>query len=185
MKLAQAKLVVILLTLAGLAFCAVVAAFLSLPTFRKIGRLSEEIVHAHSELEAQYMNRRNLLSSSDKVVVARETMRKLAAQFLPTGRELDFITAVEEIAAKNGVEERLILSVNEGDKAAEELRVGFDVTLTGPSPSVLQTIVDLERMPTLIIFDSAVVRPGDGAPGGPSFLSVNLRGSVAAPPAGL
>lgn len=185
MKLARAKLVVVFLTFAGLAFSGAVAGLLFLPTFREIGRLSEEIVRAHSELEAQYVNRRNLLSSGEKVGVVRATMRELAVQFLGKGRELDFITAVEGIAAGNGVEERLLLTVSESGGAAAELRVGFDITLNGATPAVLQTIVDLERMPSLLIFDSAVLRPGDGAPGAPSFLSVNLRGSVVAPPAGL
>ena len=185
MKLSHAKLVVILLTIAWLIFSAGIAMMLFLPTFREVRRLSDEIVRAHSELEAQYLNRRNLLSSSEKVGTVRMTMRDLATQFLPVGHELDFITAVETIAAKSGVEERLLLNVNEGAKAAEELRVGFDLTLNGNSNAVLQTLVDIERMPYLLIFDSAVVRPGDGAPGGPSFLSVNLHGSTVAPPLGL
>lgn len=186
MKLSHAKFIVILLTVAGLAFSAGVAAFLFLPTFREISRLSDEIVRAHSELEAQYLNRRNLLSSSAKVGTSRQTLRDLSSQFLPAGRELDFITAVEGTSARRGVEERILLSVNEGAaKGADELRVGFDITLSGPSAAVLQTIVDIERMPYLLIFDSAIVRPGEGAPGELSFLSVTLRGSAVAPPAGL
>ncbi|MEK7546234.1 MAG: hypothetical protein AAB554_04130 [Patescibacteria group bacterium] len=185
MKLARAKLVVMMLTLAGLVFDAGILLYLCMPTFREIGRLTEEIVRAHSELEAQYLNRRNLLSSGEKVGSARETMRALAAQFQPKGRELDFITAVEGVAAARGVEERLMLTVIEGTKGIEELRVGFDLTLNGASPAVLQTLVDLERMPSLLIVESAVMRPGEGAAGGPSFLSVNLRGAIVAPPAGL
>ena len=185
MKLAHAKLVVILLTVAGLAFSAGVASFLFLPTSRQVGTLTDEIIRAHSELEAQYLNRKNLLSSSDKVGTVRETIHGLATQFLPTGRELDFITSVEGIAARDGVEQRILLTVIEGAKAAEELRVGFDITLSGPAPAVLQAVVDLERMPTLLIFDSVLVRPGEGTPGGPSFLSVTLRGSIVSPPIGL
>ncbi|HTK59778.1 MAG TPA: hypothetical protein VL283_01090 [Candidatus Baltobacteraceae bacterium] len=185
MKLARAKLVVILLTVAGLALSVGVSTFLFLPTFKEVQGLSGDIIRAHSELEAQYLNRKNLLTSSGKVETSRGTIRTLSAQFLPAGHELDFITAVEGIAGKNGVEERILLNVNEGAKAAEELHVGFDITLSGDAPAVLQTIVELERMQTLLIFDSAVLRPGEGAPGAPSFLSVNLRGSIVAPPAGI
>lgn len=184
MKLARAKLVVILLTVAGLLFVVGNLAFLFLPTFREVNRLSDEIVRAHSELEAQYLNRRNLLSSGEKVGQSRETMRALAAQFLPPGRELDFITAVETLSAARGVEERLLLTVGAA-RGADELRVGFDITLNGPTPDVLKTLADIERMPNLLVFESGVLRPGDGAPGGPSFLSINLRGSLVAPPKGL
>ncbi len=185
MKLANAKLIVILLTIAGLAVSGGVAFFLFMPTFLEVGRLSGEIVRAHSELEAQYLNRKNLLTSGEKAKAVRETTGRLSAQFLPVGRELDFITAVEALAAKHGVEERIALTVSETGKGAEELRVGFDITLSGATPSVLQTLVELERMPTLLIFEAATVRPGEGAPGGPSFLSLNLRGSLVAPPKGL
>ena len=185
MKLSSAKLLVIFLTVAGLLASAGIAFFLFLPTLREDARLSDEITRAHSELEAQYLNRKNLLSSTEKAKAVRQTISNLSSQFLPAGRELDFITAVEAISSRDGSEERILLTVNEGSKGAEELRVGFDITLSGPTPAVLRTILDLERMPTLLIFDSVVVRPGDGAPGGPSFLSVNLRGSLVAPPKGL
>ena len=184
MKLAYAKLIVILLTIAGLLFSAGVAVFLFLPTFREIRRLSEDIVRAHSELEAQYVNRRNLLSSSVKVEEARKTLGTLSTQHLPPGRELDLITAVETIASRHGVEERLVLTPNT-EKGAEELSLRFDITLNGPSLAVFRTIVDIERMPTLLLFDSGIVRPGEAEAGAPAFLSVNLRGSITAPPAGL
>jgi hypothetical protein len=185
MKLSSAKLVAILLTIAGLAFSVAVTLFILRPTYREVGRLTDEIVRAHSELEAQYVNRRNLLSSADKVVAARETLGKLSGQFLPDGRELDFITAVEALAARHGVEERILLTVNPSGTGAEELKVGFDITLSGSAPGVLQTVVELERMPSLLIFDSAVVRPEVGAPGNASFLSINLRGAIVSPPRGL
>ena len=185
MKLARAKLVVVLLTIAGLVFIGGLAVFLSLPTFREIGRLSDEIIRAHSELEAQYLNRRNLLSSGEKVVTVRQSMREIAVQFLPAGRELDFITAVEGVAARHGVEERIVLTPGGGPRGAEELQVGFDITLNGSTPAVLRTLLDLERMPNLLVFESAVLRPGAGEPGDPSFLSINLRGSLVAPPKGL
>jgi len=184
MKLARAKIVVILLTLAGLLFSAGIAIFLFVPTFQEIGRLSDEIVREHSQLEAQYVNRKNLLSSGEKAKAVRGTITTLASQFLPDGHELDFITAVESIAAKNGVEERLVLSPAT-TKGTIEIHVGFDITLSGSTPAVLQTLVDLERMPTLLIFDSAVLRPGENGGDGHSFLSINLRGALIAPPTGL
>lgn len=182
MKLARAKLIVVFLTAAGFLTAVSVFAFLLVPMFRDIRRLDADILAAHAELQAQYANRKNLLSSLTKSQEARGTLETLGTQFLPPGRELDFITSVETIAARNGVEERIGLSFKESTEA-EELRVSFDITLNGSFRSVLQTIVDLERMPTLLIFDSVVVRPTPGTgPDEPSFLSVNIKGTIPAPP---
>lgn len=182
MKTANTKLIMVSLTIVGMIVSAGIAVFLLMPTLREIGRLSDKIIQAHSELEAQYLNRKNLLSSAEKVKTIRETTRPLAGQFLQPERELDFITAVEEIAAKNGVEERMILSDNDDSKASKELKVGFDITLNGPWRSVLQTMVEIERMPNLLIFDTAVIRPGKGETDASSYLSVSLHGSLVSPP---
>lgn len=186
MKLQIAKLVVVSLTLGGLACIAGVLAFLFVPTLKEVWKLSGEITLAHAELDAQYADRKNLLSSLGKTEQARADMRKLSAQFLPEKHELDLITAVEDLASRDGVEERITLSANDGTRAADELRENFDLTVNGKYRSVMQALVDIEKMPTMLIFAGGNVRPGPGAaPGDESFLSVVLRGSVAIPPKGL
>jgi hypothetical protein len=50
----------------------------------------------------------------------------------------------------------------------------------------MKMLVDLEKMPTLMVVESGTVRPGPGeTPEDPPFLSVTLRGSLATPPNGL
>lgn len=186
MKMRRAKLMVVLLTLAGLAAAAAVTVFLFVPAFREVVRLSKGITDAHAELNAQYDNRKNLLSSLSDAEKARSDMQTLAAQFVPEGRELDFITSIENLAAKDGVEEHVTLSPNDGSKPAEELQENYDLTVNGKYRSVMQMLVDLEKAPTLLLVGNVVVRPGPGAaPGDESFLSVNMHGMLAAPPKGL
>ena len=186
MKMQHAQLIVTLLTLAGLAGVAAVTAFLFVPTFKEVVQLADDIGRAHAELDAQYANRKNLLSSLSKADEARADVRQLATQFVPTGHELDFITSIESLAAKDGVEERVTLSANDGSKAADELRESYDLTIEGPYRNAMQMLVDMEKMPTLLIVSSVIVRPGPGAaPGEPSFLSVQMHGALASPPKGL
>lgn len=186
MKLNHAKPLLVLLFLIGLACITAVAVFLLMPRFKEDIRLSGEILKAETELEAQYAHRKNLLSSITVTEDARATMKTLATQFLPSGHELDLITAVEDLAGREGVEEHILLTPIEDPKAVPELKTGFDITLNGPYWNVLQAMVDIERLPTLLLVSSAIIHPGAGpVPGGPSFLSVNIRGLIAAPPAGL
>lgn len=186
MKMGNAKTLVTFLTLAGLASSAAIIIFLFIPTAKEIIGLSDGIIRAHAELDAQYANRKDLLTSLTKSEEAAVGIRTLATQFVPAGRELDFITAVENIAAKNGVEERVQLSAIEGDKAAAELLENYNLTVSGRYRSVLQMLVDLEKMPTLLIVDSVVARPAPGAtPRDQSFLSITMHGMIASPPNGL
>lgn len=184
MRLDQAKIVVIVLALGGLAFIAAVASFMFVPAWKDVHLLSAQISGAYAELDAQYANRKNLLSSIGKAEGARADAAKLAPQFLPPGRELDFITSVEDIAARRGVEERITLAPLDGG-TAPELKTAFDITLNGDVRAVLQALVDIERMPILLIVDSVTARPTAGAPGAASFLSLNLRGSIPNPPPGI
>lgn len=186
MKMGNAKIVVTLLTIAGLMAAAAVTFFLFVPTMKDVLHLSDQIVQAHAELDAQYANRKNLLASLTASQSAHATMLKLATQFVPMGHELDFITAVENLATKDGVQEIVSLTPNEGGTGAAELRESYNLTVNGKYRSVMQMLVDLEKMPTLLLVDNVVVRPGAGAtPGEQSFLSVMMHGSLAAPPNGL
>lgn len=186
MKMRNAKLIVTLLTMGGLLAAAAVTVFLFVPTLRDVMHLSDQIIQAHAELDAQYANRKNLLASLTAAESAHATMQKLAAQFVPVGHELDFITAVENLAAKDGVQEIVSLTPNDGGGGAAELKENYDLTVNGKYRSVMQMLVDLEKMPTLLLVDNVVVRPGPGAsPGEQSFLSVMMHGSLAAPPNGL
>lgn len=186
MKLKRAKFTVVLLTIGGLAFLIGIGLFLFLPTLKDDVALSAKISAAHAELDAQYANRKNLLSSLDKAQTARETMRALSSQFVPVGKELDFITALEALAAKDGVEERVTLKEAGSGRAAQELRETFELIVNGSYRQAMQMLVDIEKMPNLVIVDSVLVRPGPGSsPGAPSFLSITLRGSLVAPPSAL
>ena len=186
MKMRHAKLTVVLLTVAGLAAAASVAFFLFVPTLKADADLAKKITDAHAELAAQYANRKNLLSSLTDAEKARADMKTLSAQFVRAGRELDFITSIENLAAKDGVEEHVTLSPNDNGKIAEELHENYTLTVDGNDRNVMQMMVDIEKMPTLLIVTNVVVRPGPSAtPGGQSFLSITMNGSLAAPPTGL
>lgn len=186
MKLRYARLTAIALTIGGCAAAGAVATLLALPALRSAQALRQDIALAQAEVEAQYANRKHLLASRDNVGAAEALMRTLAAQFVPQGRELDFITAVEALATKHGVTERLQLSPVAGCPActAPELEQRFDLSLSGPYLAVLRMMADLERLPALTIVEEVSVRPGGDADGA-SLLMIQLRGSIAAPPAGL
>ena len=186
MKLRTANIFVLLMIAAGALAVAAAAFFLILPSLREIRGLAGKIIDAQTELEAQYANRRQLLSGLEKIREVRESMNRLSAQFVPAKQELAFITAIEEIAVRRGVVERLRLSPAAGKPPVEELKEAFELNFDGPFPAVFAALVDVERLPALLIVDSLAIRSSKAErPGEPTPVSLILRGSVAVPPKGL
>lgn len=184
MKLARAKLVVILLTVAGLLLTGGLVAFVTAPSLKELGVLGHKLVRAHAELESQYANRKKLATSVTDVQKSRESLAIFADQFVGPGDELSFITAVESIAAARGVSEQIRL-VPGAAAGASEVTVGFELTLNGPYNRVMQAIVDMERMAALVIFQSFSLRPWRSPGASETSVTVSLKGAVAAPPRGL
>lgn len=190
MRKLNPKLASVLLILGGLVALALILIFLFVPNFKEVARLSKEIMQARTELDAQYANRKKLLTSLSTATKGRVDIQTLSTQFVPAGREIDLITAIENLAAKNHVEEHFALSPADEAKAAVEQKENFTLTINGNFRAVMQMIVDLEKMPALLIVEGGAIHPGagptqDGTPPSESFLSVNLHGSIAEPPPGL
>ncbi len=183
MTIRHASIAVFGLTFAGLVAVGAVIGFLIAPTLSELRALGEKTARAQTDLQAQYENRKKLLSSASDAEKVRKTLATLGSQFVPEGKELDFITEIEGIAGRNAVAERLRLT-EASLPGAGEIRTGFELNLDGPYHKVMQTIVELERAPTLIVFTDLTVRPG--ASSGPDTpVSIVLHGAFARPPRGL
>jgi len=184
MKLDRAKYFVAFMTAAGLAVIAGLAVFLIVPALRDLADLSRKLIEAETEVQAQYANRRNLLSSIEKIQEIRLSMKDLASQFVPAGSELTFIESVEAVGERNAVEVRLRL-VGEAAPGGE-FRQGFEVSLNGAYENVFRAYAALESLPTLISIESFQIRGGDAdAPDASTPIAVSLRGLIATPPQGL
>jgi len=186
MKLSTAKLVVLIMSVLGVLFVGGLSAFLLLPSFTESIRLSGEILKAHAELDAQYSDRKSLLSSLKKSEGARDSIKALTVEFQTPGRELDLITAVEALAAKDGVVEHFSLSPRQAGGGMPELQEAFDLTVEGEYRDVMQMLVDVEKMPVILVTENGLIHPGQGASGeSKDFVSMTLRGSVVSLPQGL
>lgn len=183
MKLKYATATVYGLSAVGLLMTGALIGLVIVPTLGEVRALGDKLVRAQTDLQAQYDDRKRLLTYAAELQKNRETLATLAKQFVPEGGELDFITGIETVAARNGTEEHLRLT-DETLPGAAEVQTGFELSLNGPYHHVMQTIVDLERMPTLMLFKAVSLHPGPAA-GADTSVSVVLQGVVARPPRGL
>ncbi len=176
MKIQQAKIVVVVMTLAGLAVAGGLIWFLALPTFRDVRELADLVIETETELQAQYANRKNLLSSLTRIDRAKSIMHDLDDQFVPIGNELDFITAVELAAETSGVELRINLNPASKGQAGDLTRT-VDLQLSGPYRNILDALSAVERLRYLVIIRSVSIQAGDGG-----MATMSINGAIASPP---
>ena len=184
MKTSRVTLMAYGLTIGGILIVAAIFVFLFVPTLRDVRATADKIEHATAELDAQYANRKKLLTSVSDVKRVRETIQSLSSQFVPPGQELSFITAIEGIAASYGVTEHMSLAPLE-TSPAPEIRTGFNLSLGGPFTQVMKALVDIEHMPQIVVFTSASVRPGTSQTGSDTPVLIVLQGAIVTPPKGL
>lgn len=180
MKLKNAKILVIILILACAACIAGLSIFLFIPTFKANAGLASSITLAYAQLDAQYANRKNLLSSHDKVAHASEVEKNLSEQFVDEGKEIDFIKIIEELASKNNVEQHIQLTQSEGGEVPE-IKTRFALTINGTYRNTMQMLLDMEKSTPLILVNSMDIRPGE-VEGGVDFLQITVHGSIVSPP---
>ena len=175
------KIVVVMMTLAGIAFIAGLFILLFLPTHRENRKISDKIIAAHTELQAQYSNRKNLTDSLKKVASIRQTSKYLNSQFLRPGDELLFITRVEDLAAKNEVEAsiRLGLSRRKTKTSKQELvNDVFDLTFGGTFQAVQRSLVELESLTNIVIIESVGISAVTATEDGPPTVRMTIKGRL-------
>ena len=175
----QMKALVIFMTLLGLVFVIGIFKFIFSPTLKEVNNLTQKITDAQTELEAQYNNRINLVSNIEKVKEIRETSSGLINQFIKPGQELVFITQIEDIATKNNVEASITLSpvINKKGKKGEFNEL-FSIRLEGNFNDVQKSLVELERLPNIIIVDSVAINSNELVEDEPSSISMSIRGRI-------
>ncbi len=176
MKPGHDKIFVAIMTAAGLLVVVGLFVTLMLPTLQDIKELSQKIIQVETEIQAQYANRKNLVQTGARIEEAKKSLARIGAQFIDEGQELDFITATEDIAAKNGLESNRRVDLGSGRQQLTEFDRSFELDLSGPFLPVLKAIIDLQRMPAITVIDTLSMH-GSGL-----NISVMLHGRIASPP---
>ncbi|MFH0856659.1 MAG: hypothetical protein V1860_02055 [bacterium] len=85
----------------------VIAGFIILPTMRNIKDMSDKITELKVELEKKYDNRQTLRSEMNRYKKIDENIEKFLEIYVKENGQLLFITAIEDIAAKNNLDQKI------------------------------------------------------------------------------
>lgn len=166
MRLAKIRTILILSSVILLVGLGVI-----LPSLLSIGTIREDIASTQLLMEHRYQQRQVLSSLATNLQTIRGTAGSLNGYAIHEGEELLFIQSLEDIAAKEGVEQDIRLeTVNQKDLTAWEKVVPFSITLKGRYADLLDYVRTTESLPYLLQLDALSFReipPGSGgvAPG--------------------
>jgi hypothetical protein len=134
---------------------AVIIVVIILPTLHDIRTLNERIRSHRKGLEILYRQGQNLRSSVEEYEKVKQDTPLITSSVLMLGEELQFITALEDIAARHAVQQIINLDTSQTSPSSPNLnssyrRVVLRLDLQGTAPQLLAMLHDLESLPAYI-----------------------------------
>ena len=117
-----------------------------LPTMHDIERISDDVYREITDLERKWergQRLRETISDFEKIKAERSPLIK---SFIVTGRELEFITALEALATNRGLTQHIQLQFEQVVPQAGFEEVPITITLEGRFNAIMQYLEDLERL---------------------------------------
>lgn len=121
--------------------------FIILPTIQDIKRISDAVYIERIDLEKKYVRGQLLKKTLEDFEKVKPEKEKLASIFIKEGKELEFITALEKIAAGHNLEQSIQLQTairGKGEKNLYPLLLA--VGINGDFIEILKYLKDLEKL---------------------------------------
>ncbi len=152
------RLVVISGTLGALSL--IIAAAVGIPSVLSIHTLIGKIAIEQGKIDERYALRRYVRNSVANLAETKRKLGALSSVALQDGKELDFVTSLENTSAATGVTEELTLeTVNQKALSPWEREIPVKITVHGDYPKVVDYLNGIERGPYVIVIESLQVSP--------------------------
>lgn len=120
--------------------------FIILPTIQDIKKISDAVYAERMDLEKKYIRGQLLKKTLEDFEKVKPEKEKLASIFVSQGKELEFITALEKIAAVHGLKQSIQLQPTAGKKGEKLYPLLLEVTTNGDFIEILKYLKDLEKL---------------------------------------
>ncbi|MFA6421991.1 MAG: type 4a pilus biogenesis protein PilO [Candidatus Buchananbacteria bacterium] len=154
------------------ACCAVVIAFLIIPNIQDIVKINQDIIFQREDLEKKAALGLNIKQISSEISAMEKNSAELNKMYIKSGKELEFLTLLDEIAQKNNVDAQAVPQFPE--KNAEKLtKIPLTIIIKGKFVNVFSYIGSLETMPYYYNIDSLEIQEGAN-----DATTANLTGNI-------
>lgn len=120
--------------------------FIILPAVKDIEETGAQIKSQRTELDKKYYKSKNARQSTKSLKAIEDDVEKLDRVFISQNQELAFITALEEIAVKNNINQNINLNLSSGGKNNKYGTIPLILTTQGNFINQFNYLRDLERL---------------------------------------
>ncbi|MDD5031843.1 MAG: type 4a pilus biogenesis protein PilO [Patescibacteria group bacterium] len=157
-------------------FIFVIIYFVIFPSVRDIRNIKNEIQEQRLELERKYVKGQSLKKMTEKLKRAEEKIHVLDQVFIKEDAGLEFVTALEEAAGKDGVNQKInLLSLSPVENEFYKM-VPLQVSSQGGASQQMNYLVDLETLDYYVNIKLLELSSGSrSAPTGDSGSAANVN----------
>ncbi|MBU4347568.1 hypothetical protein KKF23_03350 [Patescibacteria group bacterium] len=164
---------VFILFIAGLIY------FIILPTMKDIEETGAQIEFQRIDLDKKYYKSKSAKQSTKSLKAIEGDVEKLDRVFINQNQELAFITALEETANKNNINQNINLDLSSGAKNNKYDKIPLKLTTQGNFINQFNYLRDLERLNYYLNIKSLDLSAGGGASAYPPLDKIIDYGSGA------
>ncbi|MDP3043350.1 MAG: type 4a pilus biogenesis protein PilO [bacterium] len=148
---------VFILFIAGLIY------FIILPTMKDIEETAAQIESQRTDLDKKYYKSKSAKQSTKSLKAIEGDVEKLDRVFINQNQELAFITALEETANKNNINQNINLDLSSGAKNNKYDKIPLKLTTQGNFINQFNYLRDLEGLNYYLNIKSLDLSAGGGA----------------------
>src|SRR3989338_2026996 len=158
----------------------IVVYFIILPTIRDIKKISDAVYQERVDLEKKYLRGKLLKKTIQDFEKIKPQQEKLAAAFIKEGEELEFITALERVAAANGLSQIIKLQPTQDKTLEKKFYSPLPLTLnaTGSFLNTLKYLSDLQNLKYYFNVSAITFSNQSANRNNPEIINTNLAGEI-------
>ncbi|MDD2807066.1 MAG: type 4a pilus biogenesis protein PilO [Patescibacteria group bacterium] len=126
-----------------------------IPTISDIKQISNSVFAERVDLEKKYLRGQLLKKTVADFEKIKPQQDRLNNVFIEAGNELNFVTAIETLAADNGIEQNIRLNASRQNESAFISSLPIEITAIGNFDNVLNFTSAIEKLP--FYFNSAAM----------------------------
>ncbi len=142
--------------------------FIVVPTIRDIKNMSNKIEEQRLDLEKKYIKGQSLKQLAENLEKIEPELVKLNQIFINQNRELEFITTLEEIAAKNNINQKINLGAVSAAENQNFKKSTLQLYTSGSFTDQMNYLLSLEALNYYININSIDLNPSGITPNGQS-----------------
>ena len=116
------------------------------PSLNQIVTVRNDILNLKIDSENKITREKNIYDLNEKIKKIEPQLEKINSAFVSQNRELEFITAIENLETKNNVKQSLNINLSNPEKGEIFSKVPVAIEVTGSFSNLMNYLADIESL---------------------------------------